>query len=279
MNHALRHGAEHDVVVFGTSRATCHVDPERVGATLGRSVYNAGANGQRIPYGRMLLHLMIDAGFDGPLVLLQAEPRGLFKPEFERVKFMALFARHDALVFDTLQSLDPHFRVKMLSAVYPFNSNLPSLLMHMGATHQGDQYAPREGQLTEPPRPSDWFELDLPAVDAPDPRAMALYREFVAEARAHGIDVFMFTGPWYRDGGVSPRYRLAQEFFENLAAENDGVVYEALMEDELSELLDGAYFADPSHLNREGAEIFSDHLAARVLRAYPEHFDAPASAP
>lgn len=279
VNHAMRHGADRDIAVFGTSRAACHVDSERVGDALGRSVYNAGANGQRIPYGRMVLHLMIDVGFDGPLVLLQAEPRDLFKPEFERARFLAPFALRDPLVFETLQSFDPHFRVKMLSAVYPFNSKLPSLLKNMGAEHAGDQYSPRAGQLTDPPHASDWFELGMPAVEAPDPLAMALYRDFVAEARAHGIDVFMFTGPFYREGGVSPRYRLAQSFFEELAAAHEGVVYEPMMEDELADLLDGAYFSDPVHLNREGAEIFSDHLAARVLRAYPEHFDAPASAP
>ena len=183
--------------MFGTSRATCHVDPERVGATLGRSVYNAGGNGQRIAYGRMLFHLMIDAGFDGPLVLLQAEPRGLFKPEFQRVKFMALFARNNALVFDTLQSLDPHFRVKMLSAVYPFNSTLPTLLLHMGANHRAISTPHAKGN-SRSRRPSDWFELDLPAVDAPDLRAMDLIMSLCRSAR----DVFMFTGP-YRDGGVT----------------------------------------------------------------------------
>ena len=268
VNHALAN-ADADVIVFGTSRAAHHVDSLALSEQLGVDVYNAGVDGQRIFYARMLQALLLAEGTNAQLFVLQAETRGLFKPEPERALVMTPFAHRSADLLEVLERIDPKVRIKLLSATYPFNSKLPSMLRNVGREPPRDQFEVLHGTMDGPPVDALEFEADL-SVEPPyplDPFAADMYREFVAEAHAAGIPVFMFGGPRYREGGEGPAYSVAIAFFDALANEYDNVVFLPLNDETHPELVRADWFRDRDHLNAEGAAAFTVLLGEEIARS------------
>lgn len=263
INHALAQ-TDADVVVFGSSRAAHHVDPDVLEEVLGLDVYNAGVNGQGIVYASMLQALMLSDGASPSVFVLQCEPQELFVPEPQRGLIMTPFARRDPVVMDILERIDPWIRVKLLSASYPFNSKLPGILRNQGTDADEDGFVTLSGRLDSSPVPASRIEAGLDPTAPLDPLVSDLYATFLDAADDAGVEVLMFTGPRYRVGGDGPAYARATAFFAELADERDHARFVALDETELPELLDGAWFSDVNHLNGDGAALFSRRLAERV---------------
>lgn len=264
VNHVLDHG-DVDVIVFGSSRAAHHVDSERLERATGMTVYNAGIEGQGVFAARALQTLVLERETRARLFLLQVEPSEFFAPEPHRAKMFLPFARESSAVRDQLAAIDPMVRVKLMSAVYPFNSKLPSLARNIGSSAPRDQFAARPGTVEGPPRAPEYFAAGIPTSPpfAHDPRTVQALESFVDAARARGIDVVLFTGPRYRSGGEAPAFKSVVERLEALSY-REGVTFFPLDEVDHPELLSSSLFRDPNHLNAEGAARFTEVLASAL---------------
>lgn len=256
--------------VFGSSRAVHHVVPEVLEAELGVPAHNAGAGGQGILFARGVQDLLLRAGTRARLFVLQVDPKEVYELRHERALVLAPYLERSPVVREILELPGWRARVKLRSHLYRFNSAAVPLLLSAARRRAptGDGFEPLEGRLDPaalPPQPV----LSAHRGARPRPEAVAQFRAFVRAGSEAGIPVVLILGPRYR-GGVPPigAERRALAVFRRLAAE-EGARFLPLTEEEHPELGDPALYRDRSHLNREGARVFSRILARALAPLLP----------
>ncbi|MEZ4238632.1 MAG: SGNH/GDSL hydrolase family protein [Myxococcota bacterium] len=247
-----------------------HFDPARIDAAYGLPGYDAGANGQGLPYARAVQSLVLARRApDAPpqCQLLHLDVVDLVDPKLERVAVLLPYTPHAPVVSALVRRADPWARVKALSSMWRYNGVALSVFWNLGRhPPPGDTgFTPNDhrrqgmaddretsGDLTAPP-------------DAPDPEAVALLRDFVADARAHHVDVAWVTSPMDRGAPLDadPLRRWARDTYVALAAEL-GVPYLSLDESAVPAFQRADLFVDSAHLGSQGAALLSDLTAKRL---------------
>ncbi len=256
--------------VFGSSRAVHHVVPAVLERELGLSAHNAGAGGQGILFARGVEALLLDAGTGARVFVLQVDPKEVYELRLQRAAVLAPYVDRSPVVREIVELPGWRARAKLRSRLYRFNSAAMPLLLSVvrGRAPRGDGFEPLEGRLDPAELPRHPV-LSAHRGARPLPEAVAQFRAFIRAASDAGIRVAVILGPRYR-GGVPPiaAERRAIAVFRRLAAE-EGARFLPLTEEEHPELRDPALYRDRSHLNREGAEVFS-RILARALRPLVE---------
>jgi len=264
------------ILVFGSSRAQRHVDPAALERGLGLSAHNAGCPGQALAYARMLEALVLARGSRARLFVLQIDPKHLFVDRSARASVFAPFYGESAAV-DQILAADRFAALKLQSRSYRFNSLALGLLRAValpGAEADGNGFTPHRGRMGRaaagaapdafaPPRTADGRYPFLP-------RMRQMLRDFVADARARGIDVFVFLGPRYRGAARTPNWELAARAELGRVVASAGGAYAPVDEIAQPELRQPALYFNRSHLNEQGAAVLSALLVREIRTAFPQ---------
>ena len=263
VNHALDQ-TDKELLVFGSSRAVYHIDPEVVGAKLGLSGFNAGSPGQGVLYARGVQALLLERGSRAKLHLLHVDPKDLWAADPQRIARLApFFGSSRALDHLLVAQLGPNLRWKLALGTYRYNSLVLPLLngwLRPGPdAGSGFRTLPgRRGSL-EPGEPA-------PAAGPIRPDVEQVFRDFVRAGREQGAVVAFVASPRWRPHGLDPIERIGRERLAEIAAE-EGAAWLAFDLDSHPIFRDETLFADPAHLNARGARLFSEQLADALLWA------------
>ncbi|MCD8305459.1 MAG: hypothetical protein LUC49_02195 [Prevotella sp.] len=118
-----------DVLVFGSSRALHHYDPDVLSNELGMSVYNCGMDGMGIicAYG---FYKLATARYFPKVVLYDVFPASDIILSDNTKYLRDLYHFYDCEGIDSIfLSIENNERYKMVSKMYRFNSELPMLVM------------------------------------------------------------------------------------------------------------------------------------------------------
>ena len=267
VNAALR--SEADVVVVGSSRAWRHYDTDVLARAFGRSVYNAGCDGQGPPYVRGLLDLMMRRRAPR-VVIVEADDRFLarFAGSYDHVTVLAPFLDDSPVVRDLIYRRGPLERLKYLSSSFRYNSRILPILANLGVkptTQAG--FAPLERTMApaatpvgdgSPRAPSDAVRVDAEYVE--------LLRATLRSARTAGARVLLAASPrWDVPGGQAAGGSSDTTAVRRLAVE-EGVPYVVISASNTPALRDPSLFADAAHLNRLGARVFTEALIEQFDR-------------
>ena len=260
-----------ELVVFGSSRAVYHVDPEILQEELGLSAFNAGAPGQSIRYARAMQALLLARGSRARVFVLHVDPKNLWGVESARLQRLAPFYGEDPAVDALLEASSPMARLKLQSWAYRYNS----LVVPIVANLLQDRPTPGNGFRVIPAdRPQD-LERRAPHTEPGEilPEISQLYVDFIAVAREKGIRVAFVDSPRWRPDGpssVRPTDRIGHRWLGRLAREH-GAAWIVIDDSHESRFAGPQLFADISHLNHEGATLYSQLLAEQLRRV----LDAP----
>jgi hypothetical protein len=260
---------DRDVLVFGSSRAKRHVDPEVIEAESGLRAYNGGVLGQGLPYARMLEALLLDRGTAARVFVLQLDPVDLFADRTARAGMFAVFYGEVDAVDRILEERDRFARLKLLSHAYRFNSLGLSILRHRVAPADTNPlgFEPRRGQV-DPAQAGPDAAAGLPIGELL-PRMEAMLRAFLGDARRAGVRCVVTVGPRYRAGiagGPPAEWELAGLDRMAAIAREEGARF-APLDERVEAFMSPALYADRAHLNARGAAIFSRLLAEEIRLA------------
>jgi hypothetical protein len=218
---------DRDLLVFGSSRAVYHIDPEILEAELGLTGYNGGELGQGIQYAYALAAFAVDAGTSARIFVLQVDEPNLFESQSVRLgRLMPYYGRVD-VVDQMLERIGPTAQLKLGSSTYRYNSLL------------------------------------LPVVV--DPVAVRALRDFLRDACAAGIETVVMMGPRWRPDGWRAEELVAQQAYAEIVAEEGGH-FARLATEEVPAFRDEALWADTAHLTPEGAAVLSHALSEEIRR-------------
>jgi hypothetical protein len=249
-----------DIVIFGTSRANKHYDPDIIQKKLHLSTYNTGKDGQGFFYCYAALSAMLTR-YSPKVIICDLYPN-LFV-EYGKIHEYGLLTpiRDDfPVINELLDKAGPLEKYKLLSRVYPYNSKFFDLLLG----------------YTRPPRNNNngfksipgvidpaFFKANKPDFSIADTFNYYYFDKFCQVAKQKNIPVVFCISPMY----IHPEHQ--EIVTDRLRAQIKKYGYSLIDYSSAPQFL-GRYdlFKDQTHLNTVGAEIFSQEFADSLSSLY-----------
>ncbi len=251
------------VVVFGDSRAAHTYLPQPFEEALGSDFYNAGCDGAGIEYQEAVLTALLKR-YQPQTVILELSPVEFGQnPDWKsRLAMLLPYLKRHPEIRPILKRRGLFENVKLLSQIYPFNSNILSILignLELNKKRREDfqGYVPLEGIWNEPLRRSGAGAVrPLEKLRA---EAVTSFRNFLCLAISQGAAPVVIVSPVYQIWGDPPR---TLETAAAICREWKVPFFDYSQDAEF--LKRPELFIDENHLNGDGAPIFSRIIAARI---------------
>lgn len=253
------------ILILGSSRASHHYVPAMLDSALGMPAYNGGRDGNDI-LGNLAFYRAVTKRYSPRLVILELLPREMYiHPEsYERLSTLLPFYRPHPEIRDILFLRGPFEKWKLMSAVYPFNSQLVrlvngSLNLHNDPANRYAGFLPLKGSNV-----SGLPDNRLPEPTAAvDPRKMLALREITSGCKQIGTRLVLVNSPVYSNNRGGTALDSIQAVCRSY-----GLSYWDFSTDAR---FDGhpELFRDNSHLNETGASVFTELLADRIKKEMP----------
>ncbi len=248
-----------DILIFGSSRALHHYNPEIIEDSLGMTCYNVGSGGQNIYYHLSLLQSALERYTPKIAILeLMSIDFEVTPPQWDTEKLGTLlpFVNHSAASREAVLLRTEQEKLKLFSNIYPFNSLQYSIFRNnvLPYDNHNKGFMPIN-RIWD--KPIETKEVKPGMID--ERKMLALYN-FIETCQNNNIQLYVFVSPHFVDFNGKSTYTYVSE----LLKEKFGIAVLSFENDSLF-LANKAFFADPFHLNVEGANVLSSEVAARLL--------------
>lgn len=258
--------AQPDILVFGSSRAQHHYSSEIISKELGLSIYNAGRDGQFLPYYCATQDVILERKIP-KIIILDVNIWELGPNEQKYAKLAQLLpyvAEHPVLKRYT-KEISEFENLKFISKTYPYNSTLLiSVYDHLFQEENPDDrgYSPLIGQVTK--TMFEKYSVEKKVYDQKratqniqiDQHAVAYYKQFLQKTTDLNIKTYVIISPTILKEPQTEEKTL----LESIAKNYSNVTF---MDFATDSTYNNHYelFADEFHLNEKGANRFSAELA------------------
>lgn len=234
--------ARPEVLILGSSRAQAAFDDSELSRALGKRCFNGAVGGRGLFHARGLFTL-VAAESPPEIVVVDAS---WFDDERDRAGILAPFAGEHEALDELLTGGSFKERLKLASRLYRLQGRLPTTLRQLGTAPPTSGFRPKSKRMSDRPLKRDTQRRIVEL--APDYEEQL--RALTQDARAQGSRLlFTETPSWGQ-----PLPRAVLQAWERVA-EEEGVPFLRLDVEELPELREARLFADPAHLNADGAAI------------------------
>lgn len=252
--------ANEDILVFGSSRAEYHFIPAIIKEKTGLSVYNCGIGGADLLFSRIQLTEALKRSLP-KYIVVEASPSSFFIPNAKEARKMLLpFYDRDTLIYSALGGDNLFGKVKYFSSIYPYNSTIASLVK--GAIKSNSDsasgYLPAVG-IIDTNGLSAKVNMAYGPIEMPSENFTYL-GQIIEDCKLQGIRVFVVSSPVYQ---LNSKHDGMVKQIEIFCSPFSNVNY---LDYSKHESIYGKtnLFKDNTHLNAEGAIVFSEIFAARL---------------
>ncbi|RAW01293.1 hypothetical protein [Pseudochryseolinea flava] len=245
------------VVIFGSSRALYHYHSKVIADSLGLSVYNAGRSNQSIIYHLALLQGIVERHPPKTVVLDLKEDEFVKSPyKYEVLSALLPYCNTNEGIREIYLRANPNYKYWSWSHLLPYNSSVFATL-YRGLKRGKDKdirgFMPLDGTFKDERKISkNCGTSSLPI----DTVLVTCFHDFVKLCKEKNIELFVTISPRYsRYECVRPELSSVLE-----AAQKSNVAVH-----DFSEVIDDkTLFYDLWHLNKKGALVYSQKLAAEL---------------
>jgi hypothetical protein len=251
-----------DIIVFGSSRAKHHYNAKMMEDSLLLKAYNFGYGGQNNYFHEILLRN----------ILLRHKPKiillDLMYIDFEvtesswdkdKLDVLIPFCQFP-LIGDEISTLDAYHKLKSLSCIYPFNSQIYTIVKN--------NYFPYSNHFNGfiPLNDKKWSkELTIESTSIQgfkyDHQKIEIIEGFIKLCKENNIKLLLFISPLYK------KYENGLPFKDLLMYLQEKHKINVFDFRNNSEFLNSNYFSDPMHLNSDGAEIYTKNVINILKKA------------
>lgn len=247
-----------DILVFGSSSANHHYVPEVFEDSLRASFYNTGRDGSGIFYQTALLKSVLSHYTPKVIILDYAGDFEKGAVAYDRMSSLLPYYRPHAEIRSILELKGPYERIKLLSEIYPFNSQI--LTIAIGNTALNKKRKPdNKGYVAlykEWPGKINLITTCL-TIDL-DSNKLNSFRDFIIYAKKSGAKVFVIFSPVFQNNNNRQEIDICNDIcsYENIP-------FIDVSKDTLF-LNHNHLFQDIGHLNHNGALIFSNLIVGKI---------------
>jgi hypothetical protein len=254
-----------DILVMGSSHANRHYVPEVIEKQLGMSCYNAGVLGQKMIF-HAALQKMILKNHKPKYIILNIDKDWMYEAEdaYERIADLHPYYNDYKTELEPIFSLNSKFTsLKLMLNSYQTNSTIVHAIKYFVKPQQDfNGYVPLNKKMSKP-QTSEVSEANTKReeVKTIDPNFVSLFKDFIANAKEHEVQLIF---------AISPRVKPIEGMKDNSSLKT----MTAIADENNIPLIDFTYepvfieqyelFNDSSHLNHDGAIIFSKLLSDKI---------------
>ncbi len=264
-NKILKGQINADIVVLGNSRAYRHFNPQKISAILGETVWNLGMDAYPFNIQKMKFDIYRKNNIKPKLLLINVDHSTLKYIEiyYEREQFLPYL--------DNIS-----FQNKYIHKAFSNKEREIPLVRYFGYRHEIaigfaeyfhlHHYNDNENNgFWE--MPEQWDENELERLInnqkaikmTNDEKTVIEFKNFITKNLADNINIVLVWSPLHKKAlQVLKNNKKERSYFKQLAAELHANFLD-YSDDEICD--DTTYFANTSHLNKKGAELFSIKLA------------------
>lgn len=247
-----------EVLIFGTSKANHSYNPEIFKQKLGLSVYNVGRDGGSIFFDYALLNAILKR-YTPKIIILDVSWEFETKQDaYDRLSMLLPYFNSHPEMRSVVEYKSPYEKFKLISKVYPYNSLLFSILA-------GNLESNKQRSLDLKgfvPLSKKWNEK-IKVYDIPDYKFDSLriktFEAFIKNCIDAKVNLYIIVSP---DFMKLTKVEKSNALARNLA-EKYNIKFTDFSRNEMF-LSHAEYFADPTHLNEDGAKLFSNMVADEI---------------
>jgi hypothetical protein len=249
---------EAEILVFGASRANHHYVPEVFEDSLKMSFYNTGRDGNGVFFQTAILNSILKRYTPKVIILDYAGDFQKGDDAYDRLSSLLPYYKTHKEIRDIIKLKSSYENIKLLSEIYPFNSEI--LTIAIGNLEINKKRNPdNKGYVA---LYKEWQEevdsIETAITIEPDSNKLATFRNSLNVAKNSGATVYVIYSPIFR------KYNQRQEIdLCNDVCSNEDVPFWDYSRDTLF-LNNNHLFQDVSHLNHNGAIIFSKLVCERI---------------
>ena len=263
----IRHDLKTDMIILGSSRATHHYMPSVLADSMEMSVYNCGQRGNGIIYEYGRLNTILDRYV--PKFILVDVYRPYDFDENDNSRYLDFLkpdygknSRIDSLFWD----IDKYNRIKMMIQSYRYNSTICDLLLNCLLKNRGrfddNGFMPLKGIITERDFNSIMTKQSSSKMDDVKTK---YFERLVLIAKLANLKIAFIISPYPKGcdernyvpiSAISKKYDIPLFDYSN----------------DIRIINDMSLWKDGSHLNSQGAQIFSMILASDLKKLWTNSF-------
>ena len=242
-----------DILIFGSSRAKNHFVPAPIEEKMQMSYYNVGRDGNHIFYNYALLKLIFKRY--SPKIIVFDLVKGEFKESVESYeKISALLPYYDSHpeIRSIIELKSQFEKFKLFSKIYPYNSSVFSIAignMEYNKNRYTDiqGFVPWDKKIKCPPKTdSVYSEYKI------DTLKVNLFESFIKDCKSNGIKLYVVVSPYYlisdiTDSSIAKGMEIAGKYNVKFLNYSQDTTFK----------LNCSLFADITHLNADGADVFT----------------------
>jgi len=258
-----------EILVFGSSRANHHYVPGIFEDSLHHTFYNTGRDGNFTLYNCAIFESIISR-YQPKMIIMDINPEelGYEIKSYERLSSLLPYYEDHKEIRKIVASRSPFEKIKLFSAIYPYNSTLLTIAMgnfEFNKKRKPDikGYVPIFKKMNS----HKWDTIRIEKATTDEKKAEAL-KQMITSCKQRKIDLYFVQSPNYN---ITLKNDF-NDFILELCKTND-ITYLNFSND--SEFANNPqYFADRIHLNDEGARIFSNLVIKQIKGNLPPYRQA-----
>jgi hypothetical protein len=251
-----------DLLIFGSSRANHHYQPDVFEKQLNLSYYNVGRDGNSIFYDYAILKSILKR-YSPKLIILDFKAQEFIKRKenYDRLSFLLPYYRTHPEIRSIIKLKGPYEKLKLLSSIYPYNSSMFTIAVgnakfNVKRTMDIKGYIP----LTKVWNGSIQIDSSSYKYDI-DSTEVKVYESFIQDCIHSKIQLYIVCSPYFiKYGHTDYSLAIGQEI-----AKKNNLMFFDYSQDSLF-MNNSELFSDASHLNDNGARIFSGMLVDTISK-------------
>jgi hypothetical protein len=251
-----------DIIIFGSSRANHHYHPGIFEKRLNQSCRNVGRDGNFLLYNYAVLKAILKRHTPKIVILdIVAEEFVRNQYNYDNLTVLLPYYKTHPEMRDIIEMKSTTEKIKLLSQIYPYNSLVLSIAI--GNTEFNKKRRPDvNGYIPINKKMSDPVEFnEMPVHYEIDSTKLNVYESFIRECQKSNITLIMVCSPYYSKFN-EPIYSIA--IAKEIARKNN-IPFHDYSKDSLF-TGNPTLFSDHSHLNDDGALIFSNKLIDEIQK-------------
>jgi len=258
-----------DILVFGSSRASHHYVPEILEEQLHMSAYNTGRDGNYLLYNYAVIK-SVTKRYSPKMIILDVNPSALFyrKDDYDRLSTLLPYYNSHPEIRDIVNHRSKYERFKLYSSAYPYNSLTLSVLIgnleiakKLYVSDKGylpfyEKMSPLSKETSTKKTKDNPEEIYSDSIDSFKISALEDIAKICSKKNIPLI--FIFSPIYYKSNNELANSRLSEIVKANNVKYLD-------FSNDTTFIHHPQYFQDESHLNDDGARIFSKKLAGELI--------------
>ncbi len=269
LNYSLQ-DCKADILIFGNSRAQHHYDSRILSDCLQMSCFNAGLDGGHsilLPYAQTKV---ITERYIPKIIILEFYLDGIahLAGNYDRLSVLLPYYEKYPELHSIIQLRSPYEKVKLLSAIYPFNSDLIDIIRlnkktTLSAKQDFEGYVPLKNKILNAGMLKTVTGiLTQPVVDT---NMVIALKDIIRLCKEKYISLYIFTSPVFHNISEKPGpLSLAAKQSLEIILQNKVNYFDFSFDSSFAEHPE--WFDDKVHLNAYGATKYSQMIGELIKK-------------